>query len=200
MIETIYVDMDEVLVDFSKGYCRYIGINYNDVLKAWPRGEWLMLPALNAVMNLAIPLDIPTFWKWIEGNNTFWEELEKTPWCDDLWRTLHKYGVDVHILSSPSKCDTCYTGKVRWLKQKFGRDFDNFHLTPHKEKLARPGAVLIDDSEKNCHNFLYKKNGRSTGAQSIVFPRHSNGMGNIADPVGYICSQLEDIINPYQGV
>lgn len=196
MIDTIYIDMDEVLVDFTRGYCEFIKVNYEAVLQHWPRGEWLMLPALNKVLGRTeeTQITLKEFWDNINGRTEFWENLEALPWFTEILNLCYSYTYDVHIVSSPSYCDTCYTGKVRWLKKRFGLEFTNFHLTPHKEKLARPGTVLIDDSEKNCQNFLVNKNGRSTGAYSVIFPRHSNGIGNITDPVTYVKSQLDDIM------
>lgn len=181
---TIYLDMDEVLVDFIGGYIKMMGLDYQQVMSHHKRGEWAIMDTLTRAMKLPKPMSVEQFWAPIDGDCQFWEKLEPLPWCDRLWKEVHKLTQDVHIISSPSHCDSSYTGKVRWLKRKFGRDFTRFMLTPHKEILAKPNSILIDDRESNCNKFC------KAGGRSVIFPRYCNGIGEVADPVEYVMDEL----------
>lgn len=164
----ILVDMDEVLVEFINGYLALWGLTRADVLPYWQNGEWSVLPALGKALGREEPVPWPEFWGKIDGNIDFWVNLEATPHFDKLMKTVVKYTDDWFVCTAPSWCDTSFTGKVRWLKKRFGREFDRFIPTPHKYVAAKEGVILIDDSDSNVFNF------QEEGGIGIVFPKHHN--------------------------
>jgi hypothetical protein len=178
MIKTILLDMDDVLVDFTGAYCKLIGVDERAVRAAWtPATGWHMGTALTTVMRLHAPLSLEQFWAPLQGDVEFWEKLQPLPWFHDLIAMVYQFTDDIWVVSSPSECDSSYTGKVRWLKRVFGRSFTHFHLTPHKERLATPGSVLIDDREETVVKFQNACSrihaGRSYG---ITFPQNYNSL------------------------
>ena len=167
----IFVDLDDVLVDFTSAACQIHGFN-PEVVREKQRGEW----GINTVMGLTLD----EFWEpihnYVWGENKFWEGLELLPWAIDLIKVVEKActrrGCQWLILSSPSSTAECHLGKVKWLKNHFGKDFSKFIITGRKELLAGPARLLIDDREKNCQSFT------AAGGESFVFPQYGNAFYN----------------------
>lgn len=161
----IFVDMDNVLVDFDPGACRVHGVSYDRMMAERRPGEWDMTRALGLKSH-------NEFWKPInEGGSQFWEELQPLPWANELIGMVSCLTSDWHVITAPSLCPTSYNGKVKWLKNFFGSAFDQFCITPHKEIFAHgQHTILIDDREKNCDKF------REAGGRSILFPSHGNNL------------------------
>ena len=169
--------MDEVIVDFISGACKAHGTNYEAVLPHWLKGSWDMKVPLSRALGRSKPQDTLTpteFWKPIDGDRDFWLNLEPLPWAHEVIELVKQYTDDWHIISSPSYCHTSYDGKVHWLKRYFGKDFNNFALTPHKHIFAGTGVTLIDDRDMNVEQFMWTREGVRTGGNGIVFPRHQN--------------------------
>lgn len=174
----VLLDMDEVLVDFVGGALRAWGSTYQACLPHWQPGVWGCIPALSKA--LGYPADAPLideqFWQLLDGlGEDFWFNLKTHPWTDEVLCMASRVTDDWHIISSPSHHPSCYTGKVRWLKQFFGPTFDRFALTPHKEIFARHDVILIDDSDANVQKF------RRAGGKAVLFPRYNNSLHRIAD-------------------
>lgn len=173
----IFLDMDEVLVDFVGGACRRWGVTVEAVRSNWPVGEWDIVPPLSKVVN-AVPrgqrpdwsaLTEAEFWRHIHDRGPdFWCNLEPHPWLEDLLTAVRAVTPDWYIVSSPSRCPSSHAGKATWLKRYFGPLFDRFLLTPHKHLLAGPGAVLIDDREETVERFV------AHGGRGILFPAYHN--------------------------
>ena len=143
-------------------------------------GTWSIVEALGETKE--------SFWDPIDrAGSYFWEALEDTPWCDSIVNLVSEfYGDNWFICSAPSYCDTSYTGKVRWLKQKFGRSFDRFLLSPHKSLFAKPGVVLLDDRQENINQFKFH------GGLGILYPSYGNDLWpKRYDPIPYVTASLE---------
>ena len=186
----IYLDMDEVLVDFVGGVCALHNITKDHLQAHWPIGTWGMVDPTVLALGLqdVIPPENRERWFWdvIGSHRYFWENLKTLPWTEDVLKLVCKYDPDFHIVSSPSQCVTSYTGKVWWLKDKIGSAFNQFFLSPHKHLLAQPGTVLIDDREANVEKFV------KCGGAGIVFPTHYNLLfSDRANPVKFVSERLE---------
>lgn len=182
----ILIDMDEVLTDFVGAALSLWGKDRETVESFWVPGEWDCLPALNRSRAPSEPITTEQFWFEIgRWGDAFWRLLKPTPWIEDVNTLVRRTTDDWHIISSPSRCPTSYDGKVRWLKNYFGHDFDRFALTPHKEIFAGPRVILIDDSDANIQKF------REHGGQGIVFPRHNNSLHSLKEhPMKYVRQAL----------
>ena len=125
----LYCDLDNVLVDFSKGYHKLTGIDLN--------GEFRQ---------------DADFWGPIDkAGYDFWVNLD---WMKDgkkLWKYIEKYNPD--ILSAPSREDDSRVGKHDWVK----REIPGAHLIlrsmKHKKDFATPDAILIDDHMDNIKDW-----------------------------------------------
>lgn len=182
-INMVLLDLDDVLVDFTSAACAVHGIDpaildlrRTPGIWSWTEESW---PNLSAAQ----------FWQPINAaGSRFWYSLKPLPWLADLFaladsitETLNEW----HIVTSPSWDESCYSGKVAWLKTTFGKSFDRFHLTSYKEMFAKEGTLLIDDREENCEAFT------AAGGQAVVFPTLGNKFhAHRADPVAYLKSLL----------
>ncbi len=190
---TILIDMDEVLVDFIGGAAKALGLSREAVMNERKVNEWSITRALRVL------LDEPEFnddkmWDVINGVGVgFWEELEPLPWIHDVLEVVQSHTADWHIATAPSRCDTSYTGKVRWLKNYFGPTFDRFVITPHKNLYARPSSILIDDRARNIDRFIDVDCQRPLSARGfgVVFPTKGNPFHEyVADPIPYLARSL----------
>lgn len=162
---TVFLDMDGVLADFVGGYCKLTGRDREELEERWLTehpGEWMLPKVLGCSLEeFWEPINKAgeEFWTGLEPTRHFWDIIDAVEIC---------YSGDWFILSSPSRCHSSHSGKVKWLKNMFGSSFDRFMLTPHKELLAGPDRILIDDSDRNCDLFEAK------GGRAYVFPTVGN--------------------------
>jgi 5'(3')-deoxyribonucleotidase len=181
----ILLDLDEVLVDFVGGACRALNVNQEEIERLTTNSEWGSL--ILAISDLkGFRLTEEFFWAVIhEEGEAFWAELQPLPWASYVLNLVKCLTDDWHIISSPSRDPVSYGGKVKWLKNYFGKDFDRFALTPHKSIFAQEDVLLIDDREQNIIDFLV------AGGDGIVFPRYHNSLHVLKDdPVGHLRRML----------
>jgi hypothetical protein len=165
-IEVIYLDMDGVLADFVTPSLKVAGIPLtHDQVTTWNYFE----PYMTA----------DKFWGRIDGNRDFWFDLEPYPWAEELVNLCRSIA-PVRFCSSPPLNPISATHKIRWLRWHGFMDYEknDYHFTPHKHELAKPGRVLIDDSTANCLAFQ-----KATG-QAIEFPQPWNGAGHTISEQG----------------
>jgi len=172
---TFLLDMDGVLVDFIRP--ALAAHDRLDVLDDWPAGTW----DISAILGISID----AFWEPVHAAGAeFWSELDAYDWADELVELLRAHG-RFFILSSPSPHASCAAGKIAWLQARFGRDFRDFLIGPRKWLCARPGSILVDDSDTNVDRFaLY-------GGQAILFPQPWNRNHALTDDrMGYVADEL----------
>jgi hypothetical protein len=135
MITTIYLDMDDVLTDFSNTYHRVIGIDprnitpdeWEDNWKKWVDGQYFvtqpMLPGANALLAYIAARGIKTEILSSTGGPDFFEDIveQKRKW-------LERWGIRYHPNFTPGK--------------KFKSEF----ATPHR--------LLIDDKKSIIDKFV----------------------------------------------
>lgn len=120
-----YVDLDGVLVDFTKQLCKLLDkpldrdFEFGNDSKIW------------AKINKA--------------GEQFWAEMDWMPDGHKLWDTLKKY--DPTVLTAPTNHESSVEGKKKWLKKNLPGV--PFIIEQDKTKYAEPESVLIDDREKN---------------------------------------------------
>lgn len=157
MIERIFLDLDGVLADWSSAAIRACGQDPDTVHSSWPLGAYELADVLGISTN--------EMWRRIHAQGArFWAELEPYPWLDSVFAACSTIAPTT-ILTSPSKDPSAAAGKTAWLQKHFGADFRKYLIGPDKVSCARPGAVLIDDSDKNCDGFAAAR------GSAIVFPR-----------------------------
>lgn len=182
----IFLDMDEVLVDFIGGACSRWEVQLGDVIGCWEKGVWGMVPPLGRVLGRELSQE--EFWEKINGVD-FWTGLKPHPWMEELIGTVYQYTKEWYIVTTPSRCPTSYDGKVRWLKKRFGKQFTSFVLTKHKHLLANRDTILIDDKDATVDAFI------KAGGLGIVFPRHHNSRHEFSsNPLEKVVEDLSRLI------
>lgn len=169
MIKRLFLDSDGVLADFIGGVIRWYGFRFrHDDCTDW-----------YSVIRLS-GMTADRFWDGL--SEKFWARLDKTEHADWLVSLTAKY--DPVILTAPQM--TGASGKQEWIFNNFPTIFGahRYLIGPAKKYCASPGAVLIDDSEKNCQQWA------SYGGDAILFPAPWNE--NHDKPVReYVADQLK---------
>jgi hypothetical protein len=177
-IQRIFLDLDGVLADWTSAAIVSCGRDPAEVYSAWPQGGY----------DLAVALGISSSAMWSavhRGGADFWADLEPYPWMGELV-ALCRRTAPTTILTSPSSDPLSLAGKLVWLQRHLGHDFRSFLVGPDKASCARFGAVLIDDREGGCNEFV------RAGGQAIVFPRIWNRNAWCTDPIGFVRDALAD--------
>lgn len=202
----ILLDMDEVLADFVGGACTFYGSSYQSVLPYWEEGKWDLVPPLNAALRAAgrefagpdgaeaPALTEEAFWRGLDEREDFWLGLAEKPWFHQLIRETRAKTDEWFIVTSPSYCPACYSGKFKWLAERLGAKEARTRLipTPAKYLFARRGAVLVDDSDANCRRFVLDPDGKPTGGHAVTFPTHHNHMSKYRDdPFPFVSAALD---------
>lgn len=160
-----FVDLDGVLADFIGGaaevHQRLDLLRDGENPGTWPRAQWDS-PA-------AFAMSDEDFWGPLKGAQ-FWKTLKKTPWADLLLEEIEACfpSPNIFILTSPFASHGSAAGKLEWVARHYGWLKQRVIVTVAKHAIARPGAVLIDDSDQNCEVF------RSNGGGAILVPQPWN--------------------------
>lgn len=172
MKPTILLDMDEVCVDFTGGACKVHGLTRPEMYEKfgtfWTGSE---------------------FWSPIQAKGVaFWVELEPLPWFTELIHLVEQNSREWHFVTDPTALFSDI-GKIVWLENYFGKDFDQYVLTIHKHLLAKRRTLLIDDRESNIRKFL------KDGGDALLFPSHTNSLkDHIKDPISHLSMSLQSYL------
>lgn len=173
----ILLDMDGVLADFvtSSIDAASLPIREQDVT------DWDYYKPFCSV---------DEFWERIGAVSDFWLNLEKYKWANDLYRMCSMMARTI-IATSPSACRQCPSQKVAWLRQ-YGfleKSVNDYMLGPHKELMARPNTILIDDSDRNVENFI------TAGGNAITFPQKWNKSRSVIGArLDYVEARLQMLV------
>lgn len=166
-LQTIYLDLDGPLVDFTRGAMAAHGFT---------------LPPLDITWNFyeQVNLSAEAFWKPL--GRDFWANLDWTAEGKLLLANLRDAVVsDDRILIVSSPCDTegCCDGKREWVRRELGPEWvKRLVLTQSKHLLASPTKLLIDDHGDNCSKFT------RAGGHAILVPRPWNQAKPLCEPDG----------------
>lgn len=171
----IYLDMDGVISDFTTAALIANGVD----------------PSAHIAKEYKIEKDLGIsarkFWENIDNvGEVFWSDMGLFSWTIDLIGSLDNF----IILSSPSMNPQCVSGKLKWIYKVLGSSFRNYMFVPSnlKCKVANQDSILIDDSEKNCEDFM------TAGGYSVLFPQpYNKNRDKQGDVVSYIHKKIEEI-------
>ena len=178
---TIFLDLDGVCLSFVESSLRLFGRDFADI--TWPPGQYNIADVLG--------MDRDHFWETINAAGIeFWRALEPYPWFEELYGELTLRG-KVCFATSPTHSPNSAAGKMAWLKDRFGSDFKEFIITRRKHHLSRSGTLLLDDSDKQVHEFTRKGSG-----SAVLFPQIWNSSYPLADDdrLQYVLTQVDAII------
>lgn len=179
MINTVLIDLDDVLTDFGGAAQRVHNLTQEEldwVTECWQANEWT-----KESREL-----YDKYWDAIHKlGSQFWLDLEPLPWAKELLNLVESFTDDWFIVSAPARGTHSHVGKLQWI-EKFGLPMDKLIPTKHKRLFAQEGVVLIDDRQKTIDTF------DAEGGEGILFPSKSNQLCiHLPDPIPYITKRLE---------
>jgi 5'(3')-deoxyribonucleotidase len=196
---TVYLDMDEVLCNFIKKACEVHEVNYDKVLQdRIETMEWSMVPSVRKQKG-SNDFSDTEFWRLIKNQGiSFWKNLEPLPWANSLVSLLDQYQINWYLVSAPADYPECYVGKLQWIQNFFGYNFKNYILTSHKELLARPGTLLVDDNHHTLSKYVWTiRDGVKvkSGGHGYLFPTSPVAFEqDRADPLHSFTQLLERLV------
>ena len=157
-IHEVILDLDDVLNQFCMAAMFHVGVGpYEMDYAVYPQEcGWDIVAAANKLRQEGRPaFTDATFWEAL--GQEFWATTPCVYYLDDLLEYLaHRVGSDnITIATSPTLSPECVAGKLEWIQTylpKWCRR--QFMIGPCKHLLANPFALLIDDREENCVNFM----------------------------------------------
>jgi len=182
MIKSIYLDMDDVLLDTTGAVLKHFNLEnpYDDINNRGNRG----LAELCGM-----------HWKdmWYTLDKDFWMNIPKLPWCDTLIQFAYdKVGKEnTYILTAPVRSDGCPIAKLNWVEEHYPELQKRTILTRGKYGAIESDSILIDDSQENEEEFAE----RGKSHLFHLFPAHSNAKHALVDSMLYIDDFVVDLLN-----
>lgn len=187
MGKTVFVDLDGVVADFVGGVFALhkdtIPSEKADQIITNMRGSYDIVESLGMTPG--------NFWRQIDQDNLFWENLLLTDEAVSLMAQLEKHPKkpDIYFLSSPALSPSCYYGKASWVQKNFPKYINKLILTGHKNFLANRDRILIDDSDMNIDKF------RVSGGLGVIFPRPWNSKYQFSrTPMTLVIAELNRLL------
>jgi len=178
----IYLDMDVVCTQFIEAAVELHGKNMAEVTAKWTT-EYLGEFHIDKVLDMSKD----AFWGNIENaGEKFWVNLKETIWFRELYKQLEVLGT-VIFLTAPTYSSSCLSGKLIWLQNRFGKNFDKYVITGKKHLLANAHSVLIDDHDNQIKAF------EENGGCGILFPTIYNLNNNkVENRIEYTISKIKE--------
>lgn len=205
----IFLDLDGVLADFVGGVAKWFYITQAELLQEWPANIYgIQEPLSRAIQrrreenkqHVQFNHSNPTQNLWNGYGSfpgidckAFWANLEPTQWMEKLVTLVKSYDPNFHIITTPGHSPEGYAGKAMWVKDRFGQDFDRIILTSHKELLAKPNTILIDDTYHVVTRF------NEAGGKTVLVPAHYNILQPIYETgpayvLEYLAQKLKSVV------
>ncbi|MCK9570134.1 adenylyltransferase/cytidyltransferase family protein [Candidatus Pacearchaeota archaeon] len=171
------VDLDGVLVDFVGAMAKALNVPYRpDQI----RGEYDVGKIFGLKTDL-FSLFGPDFWEacdWMRDGQAILQTVIRAVGEDHVW-----------ICSSPTHESSSPMGKLRWIEKHLDdRWARRYIFTPHKDLLAKPGTILVDDSDAVIDAF------RKVGGQAVRVARPWNCEWPIAgQALDYLAEDLKRV-------
>ena len=177
MIPTqIYLDLDDVCNAFTMHALNYVGCYCDafDFNKYNPGWGFDIVKAANGLHPSPA----------IFSREYFWSRIDRNVWANAPESTEFKWLLEqcealvgrenICILTTPIEDPECLAGKLEWIHRYCPKWLHRQYLMgPQKYLLARPDALLIDDSDKNIDEF------ESCGGQVLLVPRPWNSLHGV---------------------
>ena len=173
MGNTIFLDLDGVIVDFISGVLEWYNIDkQHDDMVGW-----------NDIITASGKSTVK-FWQGLDSRD-FWLGLKKYEYADEILDMVSRAEADTCILTSPAFHIAGY--RQDWIQDNMPDYFTEgrYLIGPAKAYCSYQGAFLIDDSDSNCK--LFDK----FDGVSILFPQPWNNMREYApDNVKWLEEEL----------
>ncbi len=170
MLDTVLLDIDGVCNRFHYQVFNSLGIPYEDDSCYPVDCGWDMVAAANRLAGYD-RFTASSFWRSI--TRTMWATTPVSVEFDYLlkWAESHVGRSNVFFLTSPTLDADSVAGKLEWIQTATPPWMHRqYMIGPGKHLCAKPGALLIDDSDKNVKAF------QEHGGESLLVPRPWNSL------------------------
>jgi 5'(3')-deoxyribonucleotidase len=185
----IFLDLDGVIVNFHLPVMNRYDAKMDSEADYPHEYLWDIVGATNKLRDEwdGTPLTPAQFWDPLPFS--FWKGLEMYEYADHFISMLEEIG-DVHLATSTTKSTSCVAGKYSWIKANLPRFRKKFFIGASKHALAHSNAILIDDRDKNCEDFVV------AGGRAILVPRPWNKLGHLTygHPYDWVMDHLRDML------
>ena len=184
MIETILLDIDGVSNTFHKHVFTSLGLPYMDDTRYPVECGWDIVSAANHLAGYErfTPAD---FWRSI--TREMWATTPVSPEFEFIlaWAEIQVGRDHIYFLTSPTLDADSVAGKLEWIQHFAPKWMQRQYLIgPCKHLCAKPGALLIDDSNNKVAAF------EEHGGMAILVPRPWNSLHG-CDPIAYLSEQFK---------
>lgn len=183
-ITAILLDVDGVSNSFHKHVFDYLGLRYPDDSFYPVECGWDIVKAANRLAGYD-RFTPSQFWNAL--TREVWATTPVSPEFDFIlsWAEIQVGRENVFFLTSPTLDADCVAGKVEWIQKCAPAWMHRQYLIgPCKHLCAKPGSLLIDDSDNKVASF------EEHGGEAILVPRPWNSLHG-RDPVAYLSEQFQ---------
>jgi len=159
----LLLDMDGVLADFFTSALSRL--NAHSECDPMPTDTYLAHHGFD--MAAAFGVTPEKFWQLIDTED-FWRGLKPLPHAKRLIAAVKDTGIPFFVASSPSQGYHCVPQKTAWLYHHLGVKQRQCMFGSAKHLMARTGALLVDDLDKNCEAFT------QAGGAAVLIPSNWN--------------------------
>ena len=157
MISTIYLDMDDVLTDFSNHYHRVIGIDPRSITPdeweenwgRWVKGEHFitmpMLPGADRLLFYIEATGIKTEILSSTGGPDFYEQI-----CEQKREWLYRHNITYHANFTP------------------GKKFKSEYATPHRLLIDDKESIIVKFKAAGGHGVVHRGDTRDAMLLTII--------------------------------
>lgn len=192
MLSSIYLDMDGTLVDLVRHTYRLVLPEHRINEAHAATLGWDTVDRVIAE-ELGVPFDDAALQElWKSGGQEFWASVPWLPWGQRLVGLCRRFAPTL-IMTAPTRAPSCAAGKLQWIMENLPEDLHRkFALSPCKELMAHPGAILIDDADHNIDAFV------AAGGEGFLWPMPWNASGRAGitahEALGLLESKLQDML------
>lgn len=167
MVHTVYLDMDEILVDFNRGLYDALGMEYNYVTFHQVYNYFGIIGKTREEIDALCTLEFWANLKWMHDGKSILENVR-----------YHFRAEQIYLLTHCMPNVNSSTGKMLWL-QKHLPEYQPrtilLQIGVSKSQLAKPGTLLLDDKDEAVADFI------TAGGQGILVPRPWNRARDFAN-------------------
>lgn len=178
----VLFDIDDVIVDWKKTAIELAGQDAETAFHHWVSG--------NTSTGKAIGMSDRALWKLVCEHPSWWVDLPKTAWADELIQHVEDANVEWFFCTAQSDDDErSATQKVQWAKKHGWIPKKKLCITHQKWLLASFNKMLIDDKDSNIEEF------RKAGGHGLLMPQPWNKAAEfVGDRMQYVRNGIETFL------
>ncbi|MFW6009239.1 MAG: 5' nucleotidase, NT5C type, partial [archaeon] len=177
-----FLDLDGVITNWVKSVADLLDIDIkdNDIRKKIKEGY--KIDQLEGIST-------EKMWKKInEQKDSFWKNLELTPWSKKLVNKLKETNHNLSFLTAPGSSASSFSGKKKFIDKHFPGT--SLIITQDKHFCAHYNAILIDDSPNKIDKFNAWGGNTFLWPDILTFEDEENDVDEVIDDLMTIINNI----------